>query len=168
MNKRAPGFSLISFLVSLTVVTVLFTLTFSSVSFLDRLLVRSELAIVHATCYYARSVAAATNKPCDIVITPATNTYTCDGRVRKLPQSVVFGAGTEVYGPPWQPKNQITNPVTFAQSRIRCTPQGSMTSGTLYIVDANKRYQYALSASVSPISYLRSYRYDNGKWCLLT
>jgi hypothetical protein len=45
-------------------------------------------------------------------------------------------------------------------------PTGIISSGTVYLVDKNKRYMYALSNAVSQFSYLRLYKYDGG-WKLL-
>lgn len=156
------GFSLVSVLMSVAIVGILMSLAMVNLSFLDQLIARSELQALHATCSYAQQVAQASHHPCDILCDARDNTYTCNGHRRALPCSIMFGVKPGIYGPPSAPKTSITHPITFANGTIRAAQSGILAAGTVYIVDRNKRYQYALSCSVSQVSYIRCYRYDNG------
>lgn len=156
------GFSLVSVLVSVAIVGVLMSLAMVNLSFLDRLIVRSELQALYATCCYAQQVAQAHQAPCTIVCDAVRHTYTCNGHVRALPASIMFGTKPGVYGPPSTPTTLVGNPITFSNATIRAAESGVLSAGTIYMVDKNKRYQYALSCSVSQVSYIRCYRYDNG------
>lgn len=162
MALMHTGFSLVSVMMSVTIVGILMSLAMVNLSFLDQLIARSEVQALQATCYYAQQVAQARHQPCDIRCDTRDNTYTCNGHRRALPHSIMFGVKPGVYGPPSTSKNLITTPITFAHGTIRSAESGVLTPGTVYIVDRNKRYQYALSCSVSQVSYIRCYRYDNG------
>lgn len=154
------GFSLISILISISIVGVLLSLALAHVSFLDQLLVRTELNALYATCCYAQQVAQMRQEHCDIVCDLKKNSYACDNHVRQLPRSVVFGAKQGILGPPSGGHALVTNPITFKDACIRSSANGTLSAGTVYLVDTGKRYQYALSSAVTQVSYIRCYRYD--------
>lgn len=156
----ARGFSLIGLLIGISIVGILLSLTLAQVSFLDQLLVRTELNQLYATCCYAQQVAQMRHDSCDIVCNQEKNSYTCDNHVRQLPRSVMFGVKDGVFGPPSGGYALITNPISFKDACIRSSANGTLNAGTVYLVDMGKRYQYALSSAVTQVSYIRCYRYD--------
>src|SRR5438105_9265458 len=128
----ARGFSLISLLIGISIVGVLLSLTLAQVSFLDQLLVRTELNALYATCCYAQQVAQMRQTPCDIVCDRGKNSYACDNHVRVLPRSVVFGVKRGVFGPPSGGHAPVTNPITFKDECIRSSVSGTFNAGTVY------------------------------------
>ncbi|MBS1986432.1 type II secretion system protein [Candidatus Dependentiae bacterium] len=160
MAKSVAGFTLITVLVSISIVVCLLSLALANISFLDRLLVRTELNLLHATCCYAQQMAQINHEPCEIVCDLEKNSYRCDNHRRVLPQSVIFGVKQGVYGPPGNPHTRITKPITFQDSRMRASVEGTLNAGTVYLVDTGKRYQYALSSAITQVPYVRCYRYD--------
>lgn len=159
-DSVARGFSLISLLIGISIVGVLLSLTLAQVSFLDQLLVRTELNALYATCCYAQQVAQMRHESCDIVCDREKNSYACVNHVRQLPRSVMFGVKQGVLGPPGGGHALVTNPITFKDACIRSSANGTLNAGTVYLVDTGKRYQYALSSAVTQVSYIRCYRYD--------
>ena len=83
------------------------------------------------------------------------NTSTVQARLGFLP-----GAK----GPPCAPTEVIKQPITFKGNKIIFNPDGIISAGSIYVVDATGRSMYALTSGVTPVSYLRMYRYDNGTW----
>lgn len=156
----ARGFSFIGLLIGISIVGILLSLTLAQVSFLDQLLVRTELNQLYATCCYAQQVAQMRQAHCDIVCNREKNSYACDNHVRQLPRSVVFGVKQGVLGPPCGGHTLVTDPITFKDACIRSSANGTLSAGTVYLVDTGKRYQYALSSAITQVSYIRCYRYD--------
>ena len=159
-NGVAQGFSLISLLIGISIAGILLSLTLVQVSFLDQLLVRTELNQLYATCCYAQQVAQMRQAHCDILFDQQKNSYTCDNHVRQLPRSVMFGVKDGVFGPPGGGHTLVTTSITFKDACIRSSVNGTLNAGTVYLVDTGKRYQYALSSAVTQVSYIRCYRYD--------
>lgn len=131
-----------------------------NLSFLDQLLVKSELSALYATCCYAQQIAQMEYAPCDIVCDVKKGSYTCKEHRRVLPKSIMFGVKDGVYGPPAAAHTLVTHPITFKHSLVRSTAQGLLSPGTIYMIDKGYRYQYALSCSVTQVSYIRCYWYD--------
>jgi Tfp pilus assembly protein FimT len=160
------GFALVPLLVGVAIFGVLLSLTLAQLSFLDQLLVRTELQVLYATICYAQQVAQTRGSPCTIRCDADTHQYHCDNRTRTLPRSVTFGVKSGLYGSPGRNSVQVTKPITFDNDCIRATAHGSINAGTVYLVDTGNRYQYALSSAVSQVSYIRCYRYDT-QWVML-
>ncbi len=89
----------------------------------------------------------------------------------QLPTTCHFGVIGKVYGPPAEPKELITQPVTFPGEkttyRIFFRPTGVISPGTAYIIDKDAGCMGALTCGVSQVSYIRKYVYKNHYWQLL-
>jgi len=160
------GSTLIELMVTLSALAILMSLALTSFSFIDLIATRSELETLHAACRYTQIMAQVTNKVQELTFDQQNMQYHFCGRTKKLARSVVFGTKPGVKGPPSAPTESIYSPITFQKKCMRCTPQGIIQPGTVYLSDSGKRCQYALSAPIAQVSCLRCYRHD-GAWRLL-
>lgn len=166
MHQQQKGFTLIEAMVVICLFAFIATLSFTQLSFLDGVIVRSEVDKLAAVCSYFQQRAQVNN--CEYVLTfdLQRNEYRCDNMCEKLSQRISFGFLPTALGPPGSPSHKIEKAITFPNLEIHFYPTGIISSGSVYLVDKNKRCMYALSNAVSQFSYLRLYRYD-GKWRLI-
>jgi len=160
------GFSLIELMITITLTALIVTLTVVNVSFLHRGVIRSEVGTLYAACRYVQRCAMASNQQQVLRFNLKENSYTFDGRTATLAAPLQFGVKKGIKGPPSSPQKQITSPVTFKENTIIFSPNGVISSGTVYITDRQKKSLYALSNGIAQVSHLRKYSY-NGKWVLL-
>ncbi|TET06374.1 hypothetical protein E3J79_02240 [Candidatus Dependentiae bacterium] len=159
----AGGFLLIEALIIITLISLIVTLGLSFGTSLHKALVRSEIEKLYSACIYLQRIAMVTNKRQLLTFDINKNTYYYQGHEERLCHYVTFGTTIGIKGPPSAPTNVINKPITFTNNQIIFTPNGILQSGTIYLTDASKQHQYALSVPVSQISFLRKYRYDS-RW----
>lgn len=163
LKNKAVGFSLIELSIVIALLLILATLVGAHVSFLNRLVLRSELELLCNTCFYMQRRALMLNRQQTIYLYPEKNCYAIEGRTFTLPSHVVFGFLPGAKGPPSAPEHLIEQPITFKNNCITFYPDGTISAGALYLADSAKQWGYALSCPVSAVSYLRKYQY-NGTW----
>lgn len=127
--------------------------------------VRVEAQLLKITCWYLQQLARAENKKFELTVTPATNSYTFNSQQHKLSPQVKFGASPQAYGPPSHTHHEhLISPVTFADNKIIFYPQGTQQAGSLYLTDPAQHAQYALTAAVAGVPYLRLYHLVDRHW----
>lgn len=163
---NSSGFTLIEISLVLCIIALLAILTTAHARLFDRLLVRAELERIYAIASYLQRSAMVRNQEVKLVFDPERRSYRYRKTEYYLPAHVEFGCPPTIQGPPSAPTAVIAQPITFKDNAIIFHPDGIVQSGTLYLTDKSKRYAYALSCSVSQVSYLRKYQYTN-TWELL-
>ena len=123
------------------------------------LAVRAELETMYTLITYLHYYALATAQDQELSFDCVRNAYTYRNITRSLGSGVVFGVVPGTQGPPSNPVRDISSPVTFANSALVCSAQGVLSSGAVYLVDAQKKCGYALSVAVGTGSVLKKYRY---------
>jgi len=131
--------------------------------FYSRILCRHEVDTLFTTLSFLHQKAIASNTVQELLFTSTANTYH-DRATHHLALPVNFGFLPGTLGPPSSPSRIIKKAITFRNSRIRFLPTGTMTPGTVYIIDQKRQSMYALTTPVSAVSFIRMYRYDGGKW----
>lgn len=157
------GYSLIELLVVLSLFVVGITVMIQHKNYLHRMVVRSELEKLYTTCAYLRAKAVADNKELILHFDQDKHRYSYGSVTECLSKLVKFGFLKGTKGPPSTAHRLITSPVTFVKQQITFYPTGIIQSGTIYLIDRNETVMYALTNSVSHVSFLRRYRYD-GAW----
>jgi prepilin-type N-terminal cleavage/methylation domain-containing protein len=163
---NSAGFSLLELSVVLLLIALLAMLTGAQTSFLDRIVIRSELEQLYTTCYYLQRCAMAHNKSEQLIFDIPHNRYRYHQTEHTLPAQICFGTSSGMKGPPSSPDHLVTNPISFKNNTIIFHPNGLIEPGTVYITDTKQRYSYALSSAVAQVSYLRKYQYTN-QWISL-
>jgi prepilin-type N-terminal cleavage/methylation domain-containing protein len=160
------GFTLIEAMIVVCLFALIVTLGMMQLSFLDDTIVHAEVDKLAGVCSYLQQKAIATNSDQILVCDVQKNEYRLDNIHEMLSKRIGFGFLPNILGSPGSPTRSIKKAVTFPDSSIHFYPTGTISSGTVYLTDKNKKLMYALSNAVSQVSYLRLYRYD-GKWKLL-
>lgn len=158
-----PGFTLIELMIVVSLVALLAVLATANLSFLDRLIVRSEIEKLHTIARYLQRCAITENKTYHLTFDEHNNAYNYENHHETLSPHIAIGIIPEALGPPASADKPIRQSVTFQNKRITFYPTGIMSAGTVYLIDRTKQCMFALSNAVSQISYLRLYQYD-GTW----
>jgi hypothetical protein len=160
LRKRV--FSLIEVTISLALFVFLATLYIIHGSYLQRLLVRSEIEKMYAICMYLQRYAMLSNRTHVLIFDVKGQKYCFNGRTENLPRGVRFGFLPGVCGPPSTLHSKIKEPITFQAQRIVFHPDGIIQPGSVYLVGSEYRYMYAMSSAVAHVSHLRKYEYAAG------
>jgi len=163
VKGRRQGFLLFELLLVFGLVSIIACIAFVHMRFITRGYVRAELAALYQMCVYAQRCAISSGQSCAVILDIEQNRYWCNDRICTLASGVQFGIISGVKGPPSAPQQPITHASTFRNNRISCSPDGIIDAGTIYLIDADKRFLYALTAGVAPYSYVRMYRFA-GTW----
>jgi type II secretion system protein H len=162
-RNTTHGFTLVEVMVVIALIALLAVLSIATVSFLTKSIVRTELDRLYMTCTYLQQSAQVDGQDQYLVFDQHNHRYSFEGQTYQLPPQVVFGVLPGVKGPPSAAHHSIANPITFAHNTIIFHPDGIVQPGTVYLTDIHKKVLYALSCSVTQVSYLRRYEYD-GSW----
>lgn len=172
-KPMARGFALVELSIVIALLIIIAMLTLQSFSFYNRLFLHAEIDRLYTLLVATSRRAAIDHQPHEISF-DETGTYKYAAHQssknytkEKLAQGVMFGLLPGIKGPPAQPKDLVKKPITFEKQRITFAADGKAQAGTLYITDTKKQWQYAISAPVGTISYLRRYRYHHNRWELI-
>lgn len=172
MNKHT-AFSLIEFVVSLSIALILFSVTIPQFFDNANYQLKHELEHLAITCAYLQRKAIASNRSLELVFDQAAQRYTYPGRnnqiqTRTLNQMVKFGFFADAKGPPSEPKKLIRHAVTFDYKKKEATalflPKGKITPGSIYLVTKDKKHMGAVTCSLSKLAIVRKYIYLKKKW----
>jgi len=164
---RTAGYSLCECMIVCALLLFVTVLALSQISFVQNMLVRSQLYALYDAIQMAQQRAMSTNTKQTIIIDPDNNRYFVDGAVYTLSPYIRFGVVDGAMGPPALPTHPIVDVCTFSDKTISCWPDGIIQAGVVYLVDHNKRYGYALSNAVGSASYVRIYRYEQHEWHII-
>jgi hypothetical protein len=143
-------------------------ITIPRLSFLKSIALSHEIKKLEATMLYLRQKALASGTAQSLYFQPAKHSYQNGENSILLHRDIHFGFLPQSKGPPSQPKKLISTPVTFKKNKSsECAifhPDGTITPGTLYLIDSKKKYMQALTLSVGKVSFLRRYIYQKKKW----
>ena len=160
------GFTLIELMIVVSLCLLMAQLTISYFSLFDTVIVRSELLSLRMFFQQMRYNAVQTKKELIVTIYPINACYYTNNYRKIFHSAVCFGALEGALGPPSAPKNHITQPITFKENKIHFFPDGTISSGIIYVVDKHKNSGFAITNGVGAVSYMRLYRYDRGSWVL--
>jgi len=124
-----------------------------------RFIARAELALLAATIRTEQQKARITGIERTVQFVQNNTGYTTQTSTHHLQPGITFGFPPGSYGPPSKEQNLITKPITFKNNQLVCHRTGIVHPGTIYLSDQRNKLFYALTASVSRHTFLRSYYY---------
>lgn len=175
-----PAFALFELVVVLGLLAFLACLTIPTFKIFDELAVSMELDNLCALILSLQQRACMDGRAYILKFDPQGQKYVVredlpdpkqrddgGGGWHALPREVQFGILPGLKGPPAQPDRQLEWPSTFKGDSITFHPAtGVIESGSLYLIDRARCFQYALTVPVGKFSYVRRYVYKE-KWTLL-
>lgn len=161
------GFFLFHTLIALSIVIVSLTLVSSYSTLWSQLGARAALETARTTLLYAQQHARTSNREVVVEIDQEKQTFKSDTFTHTFPSNMRFGTLPGIQGPPSAPLKQISKPITFEQNRVIFYPDGTIQSGTLYLVDTATQTQYALTIPVGHVRYIKLYQFTK-QWIALS
>ena len=165
-NKRL-GSSLIELLIVVTLLVILVSLAIPSLVFLRQQSISSELDKLQIVCHLLQKQAVNYGRKEYLLFNVADHAYFYCNHTEHLTQGCFFNYIKGVSGPPANPKEAISLPVTFPHQKIIFYPNGAISAGTVYLTDKYAKTMYALTVPISQVSFMRKYKYHNGSWTYL-
>lgn len=167
--QNSKSFTLIELLVMCAALCIICALAIPSFTFLADQVLALELEELRQTIHYLRNKAMLIGRATELTFNPKHGSYSYIGLREKeithfLPHTLRIAAHPGILGPPSSPRKKITSQTTFARDTIICSSDGMITSGTLYL--CTKTTQAALTIAVSAFAFMRTYRFQNNRWCL--
>ena len=172
------GFTLIELLVVLAITLFLSTLITPFIRKNNSYRIEQEIEKIILLCDYLSQRAIAANDTQELIIDTSKQRYFFIKNnkhiVNALPPEIVFSFIPGTYGRPGDPKNPITQTITFPHKQdqnglfvMQFFSNGKMSAGTAYISDKEKKYMGALTCTSPQVSYIRKYMYKANNWILL-
>lgn len=161
------GYTIVELLVVITILALLIGLTIPGLAFLRQHAIESELDKLQIICQLLQKQAINTGRKEYLTFHVFDHSYFYCSHSEKLASNVYFGIIKGVNGPPANPKEPITVPITFPKQRITFYPNGMISAGTMYLTNQDRKTLLALTVPVSQVSFIRKYRYQNGAWLYL-
>jgi type II secretory pathway pseudopilin PulG len=165
--RHSRGFLLIELMLVVALIIIIVTLAMPQMSFLTKQLVHSEIEKLATVCYFLRQSALVKHQDQTLVFNQQNGTYSSGDNTYTLAKGVRFGFLPDTYGPPSSPIHRIAKAVTFDKGKITFYADGSISSGTVYLIDSNNNYFYALTTPSAQMAYVRKYEYQQ-RWVLLS
>jgi len=167
---KKESFTLIELLIVVALLLFILSITISRLSFVSHWKLSQEIQRLQATMQYLHQKSIIENKEYVLEFVPEKNEYSYQTNLRllmhKLDKDVKFGFIDEVKGPPAKPSKKIRKSVTFPSNTIHFYPQGTISSGAVYVVTHNKNAMKAITSSVNDVVSIKSYVYRNKKWSI--
>lgn len=170
------AFSLIELLLSVSIISVLVILAVTRLSVFSAYWLYREQDQLAMVITYVQRKAMVTNTVQKIILDPEKNSYRYNypgikPKTTHLAHGVSFGFLSGSYGPPAHPEQLVTNPITFQKTKngyeIICYPDGTMSAGTIYLLDHKKVTMVALTVNVGTFAVVRKYKQNNLQWLLI-
>lgn len=158
------AFSLVECMIVLSLIFIIVVLSVPHLSFFNKRLVRADIEKMVMTASYLQRFALVSGRKQELHFDQSHKQYMSNGRVYKLNDRVLFDLVAGAPGPPSIARRAVSSPITFDRQRIIFYPDGKIQPGSVYLVDHEKRFGYALTVAVSHISCIREYYYNNGVW----
>ncbi len=164
-------------MLSISILLIIFSLTIPRLNFLNNYFLYHEQDLLLSTLSYVQHKAIAANAAQFFWFDITKNTYSYRYPKNKvqtytLKHGVTFGFLPGSKGPPSKAEHLIVHPITFDTHQknhtATCFPNGTITPGTIYLIDKNKKTMVALTCSISAATYIRKYSYEDGRWIMKT
>lgn len=164
---KCSGFLLLEVALVLGLILIVITLATPQFRFLKKQALRSEVQKLMAECFYLRSCALATHQDLVLTCNPRENSYKTKNKTSYLEQGIRFGFLPSLKGPPSNPKQFLTQAITFLNNTIKFHADGTMSSGTVYFLDSENSFCGALTIPSGQLPFIRQYEFHD-HWVLIS
>lgn len=159
-NYVTNGFLLVEISIVLSLLIIVIMLAMPHMSFLKKQIVYSEIEKIATVCLFLRQQALVTHQEQQLLFDQKSGNYSSNNCIYSLAPGIRFGVLSRLYGPPSNPTSLIEQPITFHNKKILFHPDGTISSGTIYLVDTSQNCCYALTIPSAQIPFIRKYEYQ--------
>lgn len=177
--RSCRAFSIFELLLVLSLVLIIVTISIPKMGLFLDFAVSCEVQRMEASLHYLQQRAIASNKTHILTFDVINNRYFAMVDNAKLfdnnlESGVKFGFLPNSFGPPANPTIPLTKPVNLDipidfdlgtdNLNMSFFSNGKVSPGTIYFVDKYGKRMGALTCSVSNVSYIRKYLYNESRW----
>lgn len=167
MNS-STGFLILEVSVAIFVIILVIGMTWPFLWFQDQIGIQHDILKIFNAILYLQQKAKSNFETQYLVFDLPKRTFTYNNQTYELSSNADFGVTNGIKGPPSVPKKDIINPITFEGKRIAFYPDGTISAGIVYLFDRKTKETFAISSSVSYISFIRKYKFIDGSgWILI-
>lgn len=168
-QKNSASFTLVELLVAIAALLCIVAIALPHVDMFDDHLMCMEMDALQGTFLLLQQKAMGSGEEQLLHFEQATHAYrfqfhTPQETRYQLPAGVRFGVLADAQGPPSKPTAAIQHPITFPDNTARFLPNGTITSGTVYMINHKATRLHALTCGISSIALMRMYRYTDERW----
>jgi prepilin-type N-terminal cleavage/methylation domain-containing protein len=164
VKSSRPGVTLLELIIVMALMSLIIATGAQFLSMYDRTLAHHELEHMYSLSMYLQRRAVIEHRTLELVFNQENNSYSWLDSSHQFARPVTYGILDAVKGPPSHPEKIVLNPISFIHRKLVFFPDGSISAGTIYVIDTHKSCLYALTCGISQVALLRQYRYDNGTW----
>ena len=162
------GFFILEVAAVIFVIILVIAMSWPFLWFHDKLGIQHDLQKIYNAVLYLQQKAKSNFETEYLTFDIAKRTFTYNQQTYTLSSNVDFGTAPGIKGPPSAPKKDILTPITFDSKRIAFYPDGTISAGIVYMFDRKTKETFALTSSVSYISFIRKYKFIIGSgWTLI-
>lgn len=165
-KNRQHGSTIVELLVVVAILAILVSLAIPGLAFLKQNNIGLELDKLQIICQLLQKKAVSTGQKEYLSFNPNEHSYFYLNHLEKLADGICFGIIPGVKGPPANPKDTITSPITFPGQKITFYPNGTISAGTAYLTNSQNKL-HAITVPVSQVSFIRKYKYIHSIWTYL-
>lgn len=166
MNKHVhKGALFIELLIVISIIMLFTSLSYSCKWHIDHIMVRNETYHMYSLCYFLQQAALSTQTTHILTIDAHNNTINTFIGQHIINKNVIFGFGHLNKN---LARQQTTKPITFVNHTIYFYPNGTISSGSIYLTDKSHNTCYALTCPIGSTSTLRIYRFADNHWIKVT
>lgn len=163
MSKRS-GYLFLECAVVIALIVFLATLAVSLNDVVDKAEVLGEGRRIAAFLRYQWMRAQSDGRDFEVIIDEKNRQLKANNEVLTLASNVAFGFLSKAYGPPSRPIKPLSSSSTFKDNKIIFYNDGSVSAGSLYIIDKKKKYLYAITIPIPDSFYIRIYAWGRSVW----
>lgn len=160
------GYTLFEMLVVLALLGLLMSFSLVITMHSHARLVFYDVNRLYAAFLYMQRTAMLEQRVKCITFQKNERTYLAD-KMHALSTGVEWGSPLNAYGPPSRPIGALEDPIVWPQATVTFYPDGTISSGAVYMTDSKKSCCYALTCDASECSRIRRYRYAQRHWELI-
>lgn len=160
------GHILLELIIAIALFTIIAGLSFQFSFLYKRAIIQADVEKLYSIMIFLQRQAYLKNKILKLSFNKEKNSYFGENISGQLSDSTCFGIIKGVKGPPSNPDSIILDSISFNNHMILFYPNGTISSGTIYLTDKNKTGLYALTCGISSVAYIRKYKYKD-KWQML-
>lgn len=162
------GFFILEVSVVIFVIILVIAMVWPFMWFHDQIGIQQDVQKIYSAILYLQQRAKSNFETQHLEFDISKRSFKYNSQTYLLSPNAEFGVATGIKGPPSAPKKNIVSPITFEGNRIAFYPDGTISAGIVYLFDRKTKNTFAISSSVSYMSFIRKYKYivESG-WTLI-
>jgi len=161
------GFFILEVSVTIFVIILVIAMAWPFMWFHDQIGIQHDVQKIYTSILYLQQRAKSNFETHYLELDIPKRSFKYNNQTHTLSSNAEFGVAPGVKGPPSAPKKDIINPITFEGKRVAFYADGTISAGIIYLFDRKTKETFAITSSVSYLSFIRKYKYSVSGWTLI-